>query len=214
MEVGRLEGASEWVEGGLSSFGPPQTPTSKKPRGVPRQPRKTSTPISEKGQGRTSSTQMSPPLTSPEGEGHWEGGTGLLGSEVMGPVICDWMPQGSVPVPMTPMYTPHQQPQVQPGLSLGGPHRPISPRGDGLGASPINPSGRLRFPTYTVGHPPMVSQQNPMGLTHGLQGVHQWGIQGVLLQGFLQGIPRLWQQGGNRYMLNIGSIRIYILMTG
>ena len=158
-----MEGASEWVEGGLISFGPPQTPKSKEPRGVPRQPRKTSTPISEKGQGRTSSTQMSPPLTSPEGEGHGEGGTGLLGSEVMGPVIGDGMPQGSVPVPMTPMYTPYQQPQVQPGFGLGGPHRPISPRGDGLGASPINPSGHPRFPTYTVGHPPMVSQQNPMG---------------------------------------------------
>ena len=125
----------------------------KKPRGVPRQPRKTSTPISEKGQGRTSSTQMSPPLTSPEGEGHGEGETGLLGSEVMGPVMGDGMPQGSVPVPMTPMYTPYQRPQVQPGFGLGGPHRPISPRGDGLGASPINPSGRPRFPTYTVGHP-------------------------------------------------------------
>ena len=32
-EVGRMEEASEWVEGGLISFGPPQTPKSKKPRG-------------------------------------------------------------------------------------------------------------------------------------------------------------------------------------
>ena len=92
-----MEGASEWVEGGLISFGPPQTPKSKKPRGVPRQPRKTSTPISEKGQGRTSSTQMSPPLTSPEGEGHGEGETGLLGSGVMGPVIAEGMPPGVSP---------------------------------------------------------------------------------------------------------------------
>ena len=106
---------------------------------------------------------MSPPLTSPEGEGHGEGETGLLGSEVMGPAIAEGMPQGSVPVPMTPMYTPYQQLQVQPGYGLGGPHRPISPRGDGLGASPINPSGHPRFPTYTVGYPPLASQQNPIG---------------------------------------------------
>ena len=111
-EVRQMEGASEWVEGGLISFGPPQTPKTKKPRGVPRQPRKTSTPISERGQGRTSSTQMSPPLTSPEDEGHGEGETGLLGSGVMGPAIAEGMPQGSVLVPMTPMYTPHQQLQV------------------------------------------------------------------------------------------------------
>ena len=119
VEVGRMEGASKWVEGGLISFGPPQTPKSKKPRGAPRQPRKTSTPISEKGQGRTSSTQMSPPLTSPEGDHHGEGETGLLGSGVMGPVAGEGMPQGSVPVPMTPMYTPYQQPQVLPGYGLG-----------------------------------------------------------------------------------------------
>ena len=30
-EVRRMEGALEWVEGGLISFGPPQTPKSKKP---------------------------------------------------------------------------------------------------------------------------------------------------------------------------------------
>ena len=30
-EVRQMEGASEWVEGGLISFGPPQTPKSKKP---------------------------------------------------------------------------------------------------------------------------------------------------------------------------------------
>ena len=162
VEVRQMERASEWVEGGLISFGPPQTPKSKKPRGAPRQPKRTSTPISEKGQGRTSSPQMSPPLTSPEGEDHGEGETGLLGSGVMGPV-GEGMPQGSVPVPMTPVYTPYQQPQVQPGFGLGGPHRPISPRGDGLGASPINPSGRPRFPAYTGGHPPFASQQNPTG---------------------------------------------------
>ena len=62
VEVRQMEGASEWVEGGLISFGPPQTPKSKKPHGVPRRPKKTSTLISEKGQVRTSSTQMSPPL--------------------------------------------------------------------------------------------------------------------------------------------------------
>ena len=162
-----MEGASEWVEGGLISFGPPQTPKSKKPRGAPRQPRKTSTPISDKGQGRmllrTLSTQISPHLTSPEGEGHREGETELLGSGVMGPAMEEGMAQRSVPVPMTPMYTPYQQPHIQPGFGLEGPYRPISPRGDGLGASPINPSGRPRFPTYTVGHPPLVSQQSPTG---------------------------------------------------
>ena len=45
-----MEGAAECLEGGCISFGPPQTPKSKKPQGVPRGPRKTSTPISEKGQ--------------------------------------------------------------------------------------------------------------------------------------------------------------------
>ena len=64
---------------------------------------------------------------------------------------------------MTLMYTPYQQPQVQPGFGLGGPHRPIIPRGDGLGASPINPSGHPRFPIYTVGHPILAPQQNPIG---------------------------------------------------
>ena len=49
--------------GGLISFGPPQTPKSKKPQEVPRKPRKTSTPISKKEQGKTSSTEMLPPLT-------------------------------------------------------------------------------------------------------------------------------------------------------
>ena len=148
-----MEGASEWVEGGLISFGPPQTPKSKKPRGVPRQPRKTSTPISEKGQGRTLSIQMSPPLTSPEGESHGEEETGLLGSEVMGPVIGDGMPQGSVPVPMTLMYT---------CILLISNHRYNLDLAWGVF---IDQSvlGRPRFPTYTVGHPPMVSQQNPTG---------------------------------------------------
>ena len=106
---------------------------------------------------------MSPPLTSPEGEGHGEGETGLLGSGVMGPAIAEGMFQGSVPALMTPMYTPYQQPQVQPGFALRGPHRPISPRGDGLGAFPINPSGHPRFPTYMAGHPPLAPQQNPTG---------------------------------------------------
>ena len=187
-----MEGASEWVEGGLISFGPSQTPKSKKPCGVQRRPKKTSTPISDKGQGRTSSTQMSPPLTSPEGEGHGEGLTGLLGSGVMSPAIAEGMPQGSVSIPMTPMYTPYQQPQVKPGFGLGGSHRTISPRGDGLGASPINPSGHPRFPTYTVGHPSFTSQQNPTGFNPWTPGGPPVGIQGVLLQGFLQGIPRLW----------------------
>ena len=163
IEVRQMEGASEWVEGGLISFGPPQTPKSKKPHGVPRRPKKTSTLISEKGQVRTSSTQMSPPLTSPEGEGHGEGETGLLGSGVVGSAIAEGMPQGSIPVPMTLMYTLYQQPQVQPGFDLRGPGGPISPRRDHLGASPINPAGHPRFPTYTVGHPPLASQQNPTG---------------------------------------------------
>ena len=122
VEVRQMEGASEWVEGGLISFGPPQTPKSKKPHGVPRRPKKTSTLISEKGQVRTPSTQMSPSLTSPEGEGHGEGETGLLGSGVVGPAIVEGMPQGSIPVPMTPMYTLYQQPQVQPGFGLRGLH--------------------------------------------------------------------------------------------
>ena len=97
------------------------------------------------------------------GEGHGEGETGLLGSGVMGPAIAEGMPQGSVSIPMTPMYTPYQQPQVKPGFGLGGSHTLISPRGDGLGASQINPSGHPRFLTYTVGHPPLASQQNPTG---------------------------------------------------
>ena len=106
---------------------------------------------------------MSPPLTSPGGEGKGEGETGWLGSGVMGPAMGEGIAQGSAPVPMTLMYTPYQQPQVQPGFGLGGPHRPISPRGNGLGASPINPSGHPRFLTYTVGSPSIVSQQNPIG---------------------------------------------------
>ena len=133
-EVRQMEGAAEWVDGGLISFGPPQTPKSKKPCRLPRKPRKTSIPISEKGQGRTSSTQKSPPMTLPESEGQGEGETGLLGSGVMGPAIGEGMPQGSVPVPMTLMYTPyHQPPQVQPGYGLGTPHGPVSPRGMALG---------------------------------------------------------------------------------
>ena len=72
LEVRQMEGVSKWVEGSLISFGPPETPKTKKPRGAPRQPRKTSTPISEKG-------QISPHLTSPEGEGHGEGETGFWG---------------------------------------------------------------------------------------------------------------------------------------
>ena len=123
----------EWVGGSLISFGPPQTPKSKKPRGLPRKSRKTSTPISEKGQGRTSSTQICPPLTPPESEGQGEGETGLLGSGVMGPAIGKGMPQGSVPVPVTPMYTPYHQPQVQPGYSLGLPTVQSVPGGMALG---------------------------------------------------------------------------------
>ena len=106
---------------------------------------------------------MFPPLTSPEGEGQGEWETGLLGSGVMGPAMAEGMPQGSVPMPMTPIYTPYQQPQVQPGFGLGDPHGPISPRRDGLRASLINPSGCPRFPTYTVGPLPLTSQQNPTG---------------------------------------------------
>ena len=67
-----MEGASKWVEGGLISFGPPQTPKTKKPWGTLTKPRKTSTPISEKPE-RPSSVQISPPLTSPEGEGQGKG---------------------------------------------------------------------------------------------------------------------------------------------
>ena len=81
-EVQRMEGVSEWVEGGLISFWPSQMPKSKKPRGTLRKPRKTSTPISEKPE-RTSSTQISPPLTSPEGEGQGEGQTRVPLSGVM-----------------------------------------------------------------------------------------------------------------------------------
>ena len=127
-EIGRMEGASEWVQRGLIYFGSPHTPKSKKPRGASRRPRKTSTPISEKPE-RTSSTQMSPPLTSPEGDGHGEGGTGVPIAGIMDPSIVEQgLPQGPVPVPMTPMYTPYQQPQVSPGFGLGGHHGPFSPR--------------------------------------------------------------------------------------
>ena len=98
-----------------------------------------------------------------EGESQGEMGTALLGLGVMGPAMGEGVAQGSVPVPMTLMYTPYQQPQVQPGFGLRVPHRPISPRGDGLGASPINPSGCPRFPMYTVGHPCLASQQSPAG---------------------------------------------------
>ena len=158
-EIGRMEGASEWVQRGLISFGSPHTPKSKKHRGAPRKPRKTSTPISEKPE-RTSSTQMSPPLTSPEGDGHGEGGTGVPIAGVMDPSIVEQgLPQGSVPVPMTRMYTPYQQPQVSPELGLGGHRGPFSPRGDGLGASPINPAGRPRFPIYNVGNAPICSTE-------------------------------------------------------
>ena len=64
---------------------------------------------------------MSPPLTSPEGDGHGEGGTGMPIAGAMDPSIVEQgMPQGPVPVPMTLMYTPYQQPQVLPGFGLGG----------------------------------------------------------------------------------------------
>ena len=85
-EVQQMEGASEWVKGGLISFGPPQMPKTKKPQGALKKSRKTSTPISEKPE-RPSSIQISPPLTSPEGEGQGEGGTGVPVPGVVGPSI-------------------------------------------------------------------------------------------------------------------------------
>ena len=161
-EIGRMEGASEWVQRGLISFGSPHTPKSKRHRGASRKLRKTSTPISEKPE-RTSSMQMSLPLTSPEGDGHGEGGTGRPIAGVMDPSIIEQgMPQGPVPVPMTLMYTPYQQPPVSPRFGSGGHQGLFNPRGDGLGASPINPSGSPRFPIYNVGNAPSV-QQTPIG---------------------------------------------------
>ena len=168
-EVQQIEGVSEWVEGGLISFGPSQMPKSKKPQGTLRKPRKTSMPISEKPE-RTSSTQISPPLTSPEGEGQGEGQTRVPLLGVMDPSLIsggishsEGIPQESVPVPMTPLYTPYQQPPVPHGFGFGGHHGLISPRGDGLGASPINPSGNPRFPAYTIGQSTISSQQFPTG---------------------------------------------------
>ena len=145
---------------------------------------------------------MSPPLTSPEGESHGEGETGLLGSGVMGPAIGEGMPQELVPVPMTPMYTPYQQP----GFGLGGPHRPISPSGDGLGASPINPSGRPRFPTYTVGHPPLVSQQNPTGFNPQTPGGPPMGYPRSPPPGFPPRYSQVMAARGNRYIAQLAMM--------
>ena len=88
---------------------------------------------------------------------------GVRGSSIISGGIShsEGMPQGSVPVPMTPLYTPYQQPPVPHGFGLGGHHGQISPRGDGLGASPINPLDHPRFPAYTVGQSPITSQQIP-----------------------------------------------------
>ena len=124
----------------------------------------------------------------------------------MGPVISDGMPQGSVPVPMTPMYTPYQQPQVQPGFGLGGPHRPISPRGDGLGASPINPSGRPRFPTYTVGQLPLASQQNLTGFNPRTPGGLPMGYPRGPPPGFPPRYSQVMAARGNRYIAHLAMI--------
>ena len=66
------------------------------------------------------------------------------------------IPQGLIGVPPTPMYTPYGQPLTP--YVFG--HGHVGPRGDGLGASPINPTGRPRFP----GHSPYGSQSYSKGL--------------------------------------------------
>ena len=78
---------------------------------------------------------------------------------------------GLVGVPPTPMYTPYGQP-LTPYVFGRGHVGPISPRGFGLGASPINPSIRPRFP----GPSPYGSQPYPMGFNPRVPGVPPVGF--------------------------------------
>ena len=92
-----------------------------------------------------------------------EGDTVLPGDGGMDPSVVrgdmsgyGGIPQGLIGVPPTPMYTPYGQPLTP--YVFG--HGHVGPRGDGLGASPINPTGRPRFP----GHSPYGSQSYSKGL--------------------------------------------------
>ena len=66
---------------------------------------------------------------------------------------------GLVGIPPTPMYTPYGQPLTPHAFGNG---HVISPRGFGLGASPINPTGHSRFPGFP-GCSPYGSQPYSMG---------------------------------------------------
>ena len=61
-EVKRMEGATKWVKEGLISFGPAQTPRSKRTRQTSRREKKTL-------------THLSPPLTLHQGDSHGKGDT-------------------------------------------------------------------------------------------------------------------------------------------
>ena len=178
-----MEGTVEWVEKGIICFGSPWAPRDRTYHGGYKNPKKVQLPNDRQSKAKSAeskrspssplersqalSTDMSPPLSSPEGEYQGQGGTVFpnVGANAGGELIYpNGVPQGSVMVPMTPMYTPYGQPPVQYGYGTGGPCRPISPRGDGFGASPIRPLGRPRFPPYDMGATPFGPRQPPMGL--------------------------------------------------
>ena len=162
-EVKQMEGASQWVERGLICFRPPQT-LKRKTRGSARRGKKTPSPTAQTPQRKpqTPSRQSSP--MSPEGDPQEEGDTALLGEGGMDPSIIrgdrvDY--DGLVGVPPTPMYTPYGQP-LTPYAFGQGYVGPISLRGFGLGASPINLSSCPRFPGFP-GQSPYCPQPYPMG---------------------------------------------------
>ena len=175
-EVKRMEGASQWVERGLICFGPPQTP-KRKTRGLARRGKKTPSPTTHTPQQKpqTPSRQLSP--TSSEGDPQEERDTALLGEGGRDPSIIrgdrvDY--DGLVGVPPTPMYTSYGQP-LTPYAFGHGYVGPITLRGFGLGASPINLSSRPRFPGFP-GQSPYGLQPYPMGFNPRVPGGSTNGI--------------------------------------